>query len=212
MKLLPAILLALSFSAHAESFFRMEAGLGGSFSKDQGDGIWYQQGVPHHEQMATPAYLLGFTGDLTENLRWHADYVYFGEYSASCLCVTDQQYNTNTHTASVPGYIPFNGHGHTQGVAMTLDYGRTWRGVRYSAEAGPWVYWATWHVTHDDPAQPGAYSLNHVTVPQLGAVIGVRAEYGNNSLSYRLYTGSRKGNPYPAMAQYTHMLMFVHKF
>lgn len=215
MKPLLALLL-LPALAHAGSWFQFEAGIGVQQSQDMGDGIWYQKGVPHHEQLRSPAFLAGATGEVWSNggasLRYHADYVYFGRVSASCTCVTDPEYNAQTHKASVPGYIPFNGQGHTQGVALTLEPGYTYKGTRFALEAGPWLYWATWHVTHNDPAQPGSYNLDHKTHLQVGWVAGARIERNDLSLSYRYYTASPSWNPNPGLLTGTHMLMLTKRF
>lgn len=215
MKLLPLLLLA-PLTAHA-GWFNFEAGVGAASTKDLGDGTWYQQGVPHSEHLKTPAFLAGLTGDVYSNgrydVRYHLDYVYIGQQSASCLCVTDPEYSPVTHKASVPGYIPFNSFGHVQGVSLTLEPGYTWHGVRFAVEAGPWVFWNTWHVHRVDPAQPGVDDLSHKTKVQMGWVAGARLSHGDYSVSYRYYhepqdwsTGS------PGIANGTHMLMLTGKF
>lgn len=198
--------------AHAESWFQFEAGLGGQFSADMGDGVWRQDGVAHStERMYSPALLAGFTGNYG-NWQWHVDYVWFGQMSASCVCVPDSAYNNKTHVASEPGYIPFNGFGHTQGVAATIGYGITRNGWRYGVEAGPWIYWATWHESRIDPEYPNENNLWHPTVPQLGWVAGARIERDGYSLSYRYYSASQRWNPYPAMVTGTHMFMLSKQF
>lgn len=207
-------LLLLPAAAYAQPQF--EAGVGLAQSRDMGDGIWYQAGVAHNEKLHSPAFLAGVTGELwrdnSVSLHYHADYVYFGAVSASCTCVTDAEYNLRTHRASVPGYIPFNGQGHTQGVALTLEPGLTYRGTRFAVEGGPWLYWATWHVTHDDPAQSGAFNLDHKTHLQVGWVAGARVERDDLSLSYRYYSARPSWNPYPGLVTGTHVLMLSKKF
>jgi len=216
-RLLFAALLALPIAAHAGSWFQFEAGTGLAFTKDLGDGTWIQEGVPHSETLNTKAFLAGLRGELYESARydlaWHLDYVYFGTQRASCMCVPDTEYNPKSHTAAVPGYIPFNSSGHIQGVSLTFEPGYTWGGVRFSVEAGPWVFWDTWHVHRVDPAWPGIDDLSHVTKAQLGWVVGARVESGSYSVSYRYYnepqdwsTGS------PGIASGTHMLMFTGRF
>ena len=217
MKRAAALLAALPLLAHAGPWFQVETGAGYAFTKDLGDGVWYQEGVPHSETLNTKAYLAGFTGQIIErvpyDLTWHLDYVYFGSQRASCMCVTDAQYNAVTHIASVPGYIPFNSSGHIQGVSLTFEPGYTWHGLRFSVEAGPWVFWDTWHVRRIDPAQPGVDDISHRTRAQLGWVVGARIESGDSSLSYRYYNEPQDwSNGYPGIANGTHMLMFVHRF
>jgi len=194
----------------------LELGYGYAYTKDMGDGTWYQEGVPHAETLKTRAFLAGLTDTVYTNgafdVRYHLDYVYFGTQRASCLCVGDNEYNPKTHTASVPGYIPFEGSGHVQGVALTFEPGYTWRGLRFAAEAGPWVFWDTWHVQRVDPAYPGNNDLSHRTRAQIGWVAGLRIESGNTSISYRYYNEPQQWNPYPGIANGTHMLTYVWRF
>jgi hypothetical protein len=200
--------------ARAESFFHAEVGLGYQDSRDSGEGVWVQHSAltPHQEQMRSPAFLVGATGELWSNgtytLRYHADYVYFGQVSASCTCVPDSAYNPHTSTASERGYIPFAGFGHTQGIALTLDAGYTYHGYRFGLEAGPWFYAETWHESRLDPAYPNETNLSHKTILQVGYVVGARVERGPFGVSYRYYKPSaQKWNAYPGMTTGTHMLM-----
>lgn len=218
-RLLATLLLALAPLAHADSisdYVQVEIGSGVAYTHDMGDGTWYQQGVQHTENLLTSAYLVGLTGPIMTrgafDVRWHLDYQYFGQQSASCMCVTDAEYLRRAHTALVPGYIPFDSFGHVQGVSLTFEPGYTWHGFRFSAEAGPWIFWDTWHVHRVDPAQPGIDNLSHKTVAQLGAVAGLRIEQGNSSIAYRYYYEPIKANPYPGIANGTHMLIFTHRF
>jgi hypothetical protein len=208
MKLLPLLFL-LPALAHA-SWFDFEAGIGVSQSKGMGDGVWVQQGAPgNREQLRSPAYLAGITGDLTDHLAWHADYVYFGGLSASVDGVPDANYDPHAHRmiGNLPRYSPFNGQGHTQGVMLTLEPHTALHGVRFGAEAGPFLYWATWHESlyaldnqwHD---------LSHKTVPQLGAVAGVSVGANGWKVAYRYFYQKQKWNPYPGMVTGTHMLTF----
>lgn len=211
MKLLPLLLLAPAL-AHA-SWFEFEAGVGVAHSRDAGDGVWQQQGVAvNHESLNSPAMLGGITGDIGEHLSWHADYVYTGEIAASCLCVADSHYNSHTHTASAPGTIPFNGHGHTQGVMLTLEPHTTWHGLRFGFEAGPWIYWTTWKESRNDPQYSTEIDMSHITRPQLGAVAGLSVGEKDWKVSYRYFYQRQQWNPYPALQQGIHMVTFERKF
>lgn len=207
MKLLPLLLLAPAL-AHA-SWFDFEAGIGVARSKGMGDGVWVQRGVPgSHEQLRTPTYLAGVTGDLTEHLAWHADYVYFGGLSAGVRGVPDENYNPRTHqvVGTPTHYGVFNGQGHTQGVMLTIEPHVTYRGLRFGAEAGPFLYWATWHESLDG-LDGNHYNLSHKTVPQVGAVAGVSVGAADWKVAYRYFYQRASGNPYPGMVTGTHMLM-----
>lgn len=210
------LLLLVPLTAHA-SWFDFEAGLGVSYTKDMGDGVWYQQALPHAERVTTPAITLGLTGKVYDSarydVRWHADYVYLGTYSASCECVPDANYNAQTHqtVGDLPRLSPFNGQGHTQGVALTLEPGYTYHGIRYAVEAGPFVFWQTWHESLYDLG--GHWDdLSHKTVAQLGYVVGASVSRGPWSLSYRYYAQPQKWNPYPGLATGAHTLTVKYRW
>lgn len=214
--------LALSSGAYADSiteYVHLELGFGFGVATDAGDGQWIQEGSPdNHEKLTFPAVLAGFTGPIWSrgpwDVRWHASYTYLGEQSASVDGVPDDQYNPNTH--QIVGYTgerysPFNGHGHIQGVPVTLDLGYTWRGWRFGAEAGAWVYWQTWHESLYDLS--GRWDdLSHKTVAQVGFVAGASIARGPLSLSYRYYQVSQKWNPFPGLATGAHVVMLKYRF
>jgi hypothetical protein len=206
-------------SAHAESFFQIEAGLGAAHVSDVQDGVWVQQGAHNnHENQNTPAVMAGFTGQLYARGNWdaryHADYIYIGKFSASVEGVPDDQYDPVRHQIvhyQGERFSPFSGQGHVQGIPLTLDVGYTYRGWRFGAEAGAWVYWQTWHESlyaldnewHD---------LSHKTTAQIGYVVGASVERGPLSLSYRYYQISQRWNPYPGLATGAHVAMVRYRF
>lgn len=202
--------------AHAESFFRAELGLGYQTSADMGDGTWVQRGLPFTEKLAGTAFLAGVSAPVFEresfSSRVHAGYVYFGSMSATCECVPDANYNPRMHIADERGYIPFSGGGHTQGLALTLDLGYAFLGYRAAIEAGPWLYLATWHESHDDPVQPGATNLSHHTALQIGWTAGASIEHNAFGLHYRYYSARQLWNPNPGMVTGTHMLYASYSF
>ena len=208
MKILAALLLAVPIAAHAGSFFQFEAGLGASFASDA-DGIWTQHNVAdNHERLNTLAYTAGVTGELYEksnvSVRYHADYVYMGTQSASCMCVSDADYAA--HNYSGPA-LAFTGSGHIQGVALTLEPGYTYHGTRFAAEAGPFIMWETWS---EDTQGLHIYSPSG---PRLAYVVGARVERGNFSLSYRYFTHFQKNSyQYPGLVRSMHTLSAVWRF
>jgi hypothetical protein len=147
-------------------------------------------------------------------LRYHADYAYIGEYKASVLGVPDDQYDPRAHQiVNYQGerFSPFSGHGHVQGVPLTLDVGYTTHGWRFGAEAGPWLYWQTWHETLYDLGNQWD-DLSHHTSAQVGFVAGASVERGHLALSYRYYQISQKWNPNPGLATGAHMLALRYRF
>jgi hypothetical protein len=214
MKALASLLLCLPMLAHAGSWFDYEAGIGAAHSAGMGDGIWVQQGAPdNRERLTTPAYLGGLTGDIGNHLSWHADYVYFGGVSASVDGVPDADYNPHTHkVTTVPArYSPFNGQGHTQGVALTLEPHVDYHGWRFGVEVGPWVYRATWHESLYSLANQWV-NLSHHTITQFGYVAGASVSRGSFTLSYRYYSASPSWDPGPGLVTGTHVLMITKRF
>lgn len=214
MKALIAALLAVPLTANAGSWFNFEAGLGLSRSGDMGDGTWIQQGARNNrEQMTAPVYMTGLTGDVGEHLSWHADYVYIGGVSASVDGVPDDHYDPVHHrvTGHVPRYSAFNGQGHMQGVALTVEARTEWNGWRFGVEAGPWLYFATWHESLYDLNNRWV-DLSHKTDLQIGYVVGARVSNGSLSLSYRYYSAKPLWNPYPGIITRTHVLMITKTF
>lgn len=210
--------------ARAESWFQFKAGVGVSRITDQGDGVWIQQGAPNnHEQKTTPAFLVGLTGPLYTrgafDARWHVDYVYLGEFSASVDGVPDEYYNPVAHqvlsTWKQTGlaYSPFNGHGHLQGVPLTLDVGYTYNGWRIGVEGGPWLYWQTWHESLQGMGEVDQWhDLSHKTQMQVGYVAGASVSRGNFTASYRHYSATGGGNPYPGLSSGANVIMLQYRF
>lgn len=215
------VALVLSQVAYADSitdYIRFEAGIGAGLASDIGDGVWVQKGSPdNHEKLTFPALEAGLTGPIWSSgpwdVRWHADYAYLGEQSASVEGVPDDSYNSSTHQdiGTPTRYSPFSGHGHVQGVPLTLDVGYTYRGWRFGAEAGAWVYWQTWHESLYNLSNQWQ-DLSHKTVAQVSYVVGASVERGNLSLSYRYYGMSAKWNPFPGLATGAHVLMLRCRF
>lgn len=213
---------AAAQQARADSvtdYIQFEAGIGFGVATDIGDGVWVQQGSPdNREKLTFPAVLAGFTGPIWSrgpwDVRWHAGYTYLGEQSASVDGVPDDQYNPQSHRiVGYDGerYSPFNGHGHVQGVPLTLDVGYTYRGWRFGAEGGAWVYWQTWHESLYDLSNQWD-DLSHKTVAQVGFVAGASISRGPLSVSYRYYQVSQKWNPFPGLATGAHVLMVRYRF
>jgi hypothetical protein len=210
-----AVALALACSsANAESFFQIEAGISSANYATQGDGTWYQQGLPHVLNIHTYGFSAGFTGALydrgTWGVDWHVDYVNLGHISSSCDCTPiDSNYNTQTHQL-VSDPIPvqnaqFIGNGNAQGVAFTLEPWMKYRGWRFGLEAGLFPYRPAWNETiYNWQGDLGAPRTIHANTPhalQLGEVAGVNVGRGNFTLGLKHYWLPTKfdNSHYPAI-------------
>jgi hypothetical protein len=213
------VCFSLAGAAHAESFFAMEAGLGAAHVTDIGDGTWTQYGAPNNVQrLNVPVVTAGFTGELYASgpwsFRYHANYVYIGEYTASCNCAEhDEDYDSQRHRikrADAPlGY--YDGHGHLNGLALTLDVGYTYRGYRFAVEGGAWAYRQSWN--QYAKTSFGEWNLQTSKTIHVSYVVGARVERGPLSLSYRYYKVKQDwSNGVPGMAGGVHALTMNYRF
>lgn len=220
MKTLAVAVAALfaASGARAESFFQIEAGLGSARVLDMGDGTWQQLGAPFNRvNLQSVAATFGVTGEVWRersiDVRYHVDYVYIGEYSASCHCAEhDEDYNLSTKTikpGAPLGY--YSGHGHLNGTAATLDAGYTYRRYRLAAEVGLWAYIQSWN----QYAQTswGDFHLQAPRAVRFAPVIGARIDHGPMSLAYRYYFVKQDwSNGVPGLASGVHSLTFNYRF
>lgn len=210
--------LACAASAHSESFFQVEAGLGGARVVDMGDGTWQQLGAPLNKvNLQSVVAQIGVTGPVYAagrfDLRYHLDYVYIGEYAASCACAErDEDYDLSTKTVrdgAKLGY--YSGHGHLNGIAATLDAGYTYAGWRLAAEAGIWAYVQSWN--QYARTSWGEWNLQSPRTVRYSYVIGARVDHGDASIAYRYYGVKQDwSNGVPGLASGVHALTFNYRF
>ena len=204
-------------AAHAESFFQAEAGLGVSQTRDDGDDVWVQYGLPHTEHLTTSGLMAGLTGPLVSrgdfDLRYHLDYNYLGQISVTSNAVPDQDYSVPQHKVTDPVPLAlFHSSGHVQGISFLADLGYTWNGVRLGAQAGPWLYWQTWHVTDYVAGGQQIIDVSHSPTMQFGWVLGASLEWKRMTVAYRYFQEKQAWNPNPGIATGTHMVMASYRF
>lgn len=223
MKLLPLLLMA-PLAAHAVSF---EAGVSLTSYGTQGDGTWYQQGMPHVLNTKTYGFSAGFTGGIVSHgsrgVDWHIDYANLGHVSSDCTCTPiDENYNTHTHSL-VANPVPvanarFVGNGNAQGVALTLEPWLKYRGVRFGFEGGLFPYRPAWdEVIYNwqgdlGPARTVTASTGHAW--QLGYVIGMNVGRGPFTVGIKHYFLPTRfdSQHYPAIWKGATVLELKYKF
>jgi hypothetical protein len=225
-----AVAAAMAFactSANAESFFQIEAGIGVSTYRTQGDNVWYQQGQPHTLGLSAPVLALGLTGPIYSReswgIDWHANYVSLGHVSSDCTCTPmDENYSTRTHSKLNLYDVQdaqFVGNGNAQGVTLTLEPYFKYRGWRLGIEGGLFIYRPAWDIkVYNWSPRPGvAPTTIEAHTPrnlQLGKVIGVSVGRGNLSVAYQHYFLPTRfdSNHYPAIWKGADVLMMKYKF
>jgi hypothetical protein len=206
--------------AHAESFFTVEAGLGRATYRDQGNMIWYQQGLPYSLSLSPPAFMAGFAGDIVQRsswgISWHADYVYLGTVHTNAIATTDENYNPQTQSCrgACVAQTRFTGHGNVSGLAFTIEPHYDWRGFRLGVEGGPFVFLPSWteSLTPADP-QPGvgATTVHASARLRVGAVVGISVGYKNLTVSLQHYFDKSKDEYTPIWSS-TNLVMVRYRF
>lgn len=223
MKLLPLLLMA-PLAAHAVSF---EAGISQTSYGLQGDGTWYQQGMPHALHTQSTGFTFGLTGSLIDRggwgVDWHTDYANLGSVSSYCDCTPiDSNYDTRTHVL-VANPVPvanaqFVGNGSAQGVAFTLEPWVRVQGWRVGMEGGLFPYRPAWGETiYNWQVQPGVSQTLHANTPhalQLGYVAGVNVGRGNMTIGLKHYWLPTRfdSQHYPAIWKGATVLELKYKF
>lgn len=225
--------------ARAESFFQLEAGLGGAAYQHGPDGLWYQDGFQHTLDLAAPAVEVGLTGDIFQHgewgVSWHLDWAWLGTIHTDAM-VPSANTNTTSGKWVGPDLIGVNqadpcsgpcrnlsrfiGSGHDQGFMLTIEPHYDFRGWRFGVEAGPYLHRSTWSedVVNWVPVAGAAPRNIHVEYkPEwlVGYVVGASVSRGNFSVAYQYFQNRTKGsmsNPYPAIWQGTHVLMAKYRF
>jgi len=201
-------ILAFAPLAHAAS---IEVGAGVARSTTQGDGVWYQEGLPHRLNLHSPVFLLGVTGDLTQNLAWHVDAVSLGSYSVdSWDTAADADYSPASHQClrNCTNLAHFMGSGHVYGIAATLE-AHTQGKWQIGLEAGPFLYHSSWSVqvpnyfaaagwpANTAPAQVAPWGWMQGGVQRsksswhIGSVVGLTARYDRLTLSLARYSDGK---------------------
>ncbi len=139
-----ALLSCMAVHAHAMG---VEVGVGSTRFIDHGDGIWYQQALPHVLRLSAPALMVGVRGKLTQRLDWHVDFLDLGHASSDSWDVMDNYYDPHNHVClghcAQPSH--FLGNGSLWGVSTMV--GMHVLGSRHlTVEAGPWLFHQSWSV------------------------------------------------------------------
>lgn len=188
----------LSTSAHAQSWFQFESGIGGSAYSDGGDGYWYQEGFEHKLRLTAPAFEAGVTGDIYQAAHWgvsyHLDWAWLGAIHTQSLATPqDSTYNLATKRCNGPcGNIAnFAGAGHEQGFLLTVEPHYDAGKWRFGIEAGPFLHHASWSETvtgwSPSPTSPmrSNFTVNSTAGWRIGAVVGAEASRGPFSIVYQ---------------------------
>ncbi len=145
-----ALLWSLAPPAPARSV-HAEAAIGLTQFMDRGDGVWYQQALPHKLQLNSPALMLGVHGALGRyagrRFDWHFDFFHLGRAASDSWAVMDNHYDPQRHVClghcTQPSH--FIGSGTLWGFSAMLG-AEPLANRRLEVRAGPWLYHQSWAV------------------------------------------------------------------
>jgi hypothetical protein len=216
--------MALACSAHAQSFFEIEAGVGMTYYTLT-DGKWFQEGaLDNHVISHAPAVSIGLTGNVIDRARWgidwHADAIYLGGVSASCQCtISDDDYNPRTHVMKAGATTEsYYGSGHAVGVSLMLEPYLKYREWKFGVAAGVFGYRKTWteNVSGWDGnfgiARPVPVHLESAHGISFAPAVGVDVSRGPFTLSYRYFFTSRNEGNTPPLWDDVQTLMVTYRF
>ncbi len=152
--------MALACSAHAQSFFEIEAGVGITSATKLGDGMYWQRGFSHDTPNASYGGRIGIQMNVYEpdhwipGLRLHAFYANFGKVRWSSTDAEDPNpegtmgYNVATQACNngdCGTLRRFDSTGGIQAIALTIEpYWSIGSGWTLGLEAGPALFRSTW--------------------------------------------------------------------
>lgn len=136
----------------------VEIGAGITHFRTLGDGMYYQEGMPHKLELDKPAFRLTVSHDLSYWLMANASYLYFGRPWMSVHAAPDLE---DYLPSGIGGYDPQTNHcrgecgpkrdfvssGTLQAFALTLEPNIKRGQWRFGIEAGPAIFKGTWKAT-----------------------------------------------------------------
>lgn len=234
-----ALALVCAPSAHAESWFQFEAGIGGSAYERGPDGLWMQEGFQHKLHLTAPAIEVGLTGNIIQRqywgIDWHLDYAWLGTVHTDAMVPSANTNTTSGHwvgadligvnkanpcSGPCSNLSEFVGSGHDAGFMLTIEPHLDYGGWRFGVEGGPYLHRSSWgeNIYNWVPAAGAAPRNIHVGYkPEwtLGYVVGASAGYRHFSIAYQ-YFGNKinatNSNPYQPIWKGTHVLLMKYRF
>jgi hypothetical protein len=234
-----AIGCAAATQAHAESFFEIEVGIGGSAYQHGPNGLWYQDGFQHELDLTAPMFEVGFTGDAYQaahwGISWHLDWAWLGTIHTDAMVPSANTNTTSGHwdgpdlvgvNTSNPCSGPcnnlsdFKGTGHDQGFFAAVEPHLDFGGWRFGIEGGPYLHRSTWaeDVANWVPyagAAPRGNQVHYAPKWVLGWMAGASIEHDHLSITYQYFHNSSPGsadNSYVPIWKATHVLMARYRF
>lgn len=221
-KLVLAILMTfVAVTAHAESWLQFEGAIGNSHYTGSGSGTYYEDGVnfPHVLNFTRVGYEVGVTGPIMQRgnwgVDWHADYVYLGRESFDGMVDSnDANYNPSTGGCNGPCAPTEHmwGGGSVRGIDFPLEPYYTYRGIRFSALVGPFVYRPTMSMSYTAPSGI-TYSYNSPDNIRISLMYGAQISYKNVFIRYEHFTDRSSGGVVdPGIQTSTNMLSLGYRF
>lgn len=90
-----------AFAAYKEAHsMDFSASIGQSQTQRPGNGVWYQEGYPHDQQLNSNSFRVAVSERLSRNLKVELDYTNFGMIAGSYFAVSDENYSSGGSTTT----------------------------------------------------------------------------------------------------------------
>lgn len=211
------LLLVVPAFAHAVD---IEIAAGAAHYQPRGNGMWYQEGMPHSFSLNAPAVQVGVVGAVMPHLDWRVSYVWLGQVRSDAIATTDENYGTpqNPCRGQCVSKGRFVGHGYVQGVKFSLEPYTHYAGWRFGVEVGAFVFRPFWQVDYTERlavnnyADSGTHTWKNTAAWQVSPMAGVSVGRGSVSLSYQFFMTSARGDGQFSLYGATHVVQLRYRF
>lgn len=211
------LLALLPLTAHAVDF---EASVGMAQYQVRGNGMWYQEGFPYKLSLTAPAFQVGLVGAITDNLDWHADYVWLGQVRSDATATTDENYGGPQQPCKGPCQTKtrFVGHGNVQGLKLSLEPYIKSYGWRLGVEVGAFVFKPSWNVDITERLIENNYqdgirgTMKTNAAWQVSPMAGVSIGRGPIDLSYQFFMTKSLGKDQFTLYSATHVVQVRYRW
>lgn len=193
--------------AHADSWLHFEGDLGESHYTGSGSGTYYEDGAryPHTLNFNRVAFEVGVTGPIftqpNYGVNWHADYVYLGRESFDGQVNSDDANFSATSKSGCNGECAPTEHmwggGSVTGISLPIEPYYLYRGVRFSALLGPFIYRPTMSLSFTVPSftvpSGTTFNFNSPNSIRISLMYGFQVTYKNVFVRYEHFTDRSAG-------------------
>lgn len=178
----------------------MEISAGRTTYQKADNGIFWQNGFENEFQLQSNSIGIGFTGYLSESVRYHTGYMDLGWVSSYAKALPkDENYDgVSGCVGKCHPLAQWHGSGKVEGVYYTVAPEMVFGQTKVFVEVGGWAYQATHSMiipdtTHCTGCQTTSYHFIHARQIDYGLVFGAGVEYKNTQFVVTMWQSNVNG-------------------